>query len=86
MSAAELTGCLELESLGLFPLEALVAEVTILGGLAVDRVGEVEFLDNNTRSKVEVLEDDIDQLSTALVAGAVGLYEEGQWLGNTDRV
>jgi hypothetical protein len=71
MSAGGPTGRLELESLGLLPFEALVAEVAILGGLEVDRVGEVEFLDDNTRSKIEVLENDIHQLSTASVAGAI---------------
>ena len=29
--------------------------MSVLGGLAIDGVGEVEVLDNDTRSKVEVL-------------------------------
>lgn len=77
---------LELELLGLLPSEVLVGEVAVLGGLVVDGVGEVEFLDNDTGTEVEVVEDDLDQLFRGLVGGSVCLDEHGEGLGNTDGV
>lgn len=53
---------LELEGLWLLPAEILVGEVTVLCGLEVDWLGEVELLDDNTWSEVEVLVDDLYQL------------------------
>ncbi len=41
---------LELELLGLLPGEVLVGEVTVLSGLEVDGVDEVELLDDDTRA------------------------------------
>jgi len=60
----------------LFPCEALIAEVTVLGSPAIDGVGEVEFLDNDTGSEVKVLEDNLDELGTGLVASAICLDEK----------
>lgn len=79
-------GDLELQGLGLFPGEALVAEVAVLGGLVVDGVGEVQLLDNDTRSEVKVVMDDLDQFSAGLVACAIRLDKQRQWLGNTNGV
>ena len=72
--------------LGLLPGEALVGEVTVLGGPAVDGVGQVEFLDDDTRSEIEVVADDLDELVGGLVRGAVGLNEDGEGLGDTNGV
>jgi hypothetical protein len=77
---------LELEGLGLLPGEVGVGEVTVLGGLAVDGVDEVELLDNDTRAHVEVGLDDLDELLGALVGGAVGLDEDGVRLSDTNGV
>lgn len=78
---------LELEGLGLLPGEGLVgAEVTVLGGLAVDGAGEVELLDDDTGAQVEVLVDDLDELVRGLVRGAVGVDVDGEGLGNADGV
>ena len=70
------SGCLEGQVLRLFPGEALIREVAVLGGSAIDRVGQVEFLDNDTGSEIEVLVDDLDELGTGLVAGSIGLDKE----------
>ena len=78
--------CLEVEGLWLLPGEALVGEVTVLGGLEVDRLGEVEVLDDDTRTEVKVLSDDVDELIGSLARGAVGLDKDGEGLGNTDGV
>jgi hypothetical protein len=56
------SSCLEFEDLGLLPAEALVREVSILGCLEIDGLGQVELLDNHTRAEIKVLVDDIDQL------------------------
>jgi hypothetical protein len=60
--------------------------VTVLGGLVVDGVGQVELLDNDTGAEVKVVEDDLDKLLRALVRGAVRLNEERQRLSNTNGV
>ena len=80
------SGNLELEGLGLLPGEVGVGEVTVLGSLAVDGVGEVKLLDNDTRAHVEVGVDDLDELGGALVRGAVGLNKDGEGLGDTNGV
>lgn len=71
---------LELESLWLLPAEVLIGEVAILGSLEVDRLGEIELLDNNTRAQVEVLVDDLDKLVRSLFGRAVGIDINGEWL------
>ena len=58
---------LELQFLGLFPSEALVSEMAILGRLTVDGVGEVQFLHDHTRTELEVVPDDLHQLVGSLV-------------------
>jgi len=53
---------LDLKSLGLLPVEVLVCEVSILGSLEVNWLGQVELLDYHTRSHVEILVDDSNEL------------------------
>ena len=77
---------LELEDLGLLPAEVLVGEVAVLGGLEVDGLGQVELLDDDARSQVEVGIDDLHQLVRGLVRGAVGVDEDGEGLGHTNGV
>lgn len=77
---------LEFESLWLLPAEVLVGEVTVLCGLEVDWLGQVELLDDHTWSEVEVLVDDLDELIGGLVGGSVGVDENGEWLCDTDGV
>lgn len=78
---------LELQSLGLLPAEALVStKVTVLGGLEVDGLGQVKFLNNDTGPQVEVVTDDLDELIRALGRGTVGIDVNGQGLSDTDGV
>jgi hypothetical protein len=77
---------LEFQLLGLLPSEALVAEVAVLGSSAVDGVDEIELLDNNTGSEIEILVDDVDQFFAALVARSVCLDEQARWLRNSNGV
>lgn len=53
---------LKFERLGLFPSEALVREMAVLRSLEVDWSGKVELLDDDARSEVEVVLDDVDKL------------------------
>ena len=53
---------LDLKSLGLLPGEFLVSEVSILGSLEVNWLGQIELLDYHTRSHVEVLIDNSNEL------------------------
>lgn len=77
---------LELKSLWLLPTEVLVGEVTVLGGLEVDWLGQVELLDNNSWAEVEVGVDDLDKLVRGSGRGSVGINEDGERLSNTDGV
>lgn len=51
-------GCSDVQSLWLLPREALIREVAVLGCAAVDWVGQIEFLHDDTRSHIEVFLDD----------------------------
>lgn len=78
---------LELESLGLLPVEVLVgAEMAVLGRLQVDGPCEVELLDDDTGAHVEVVADDLDELLRGLGGGAVGVDKDGQGLSDANGV
>lgn len=78
---------LELEGLGLLPAEALVGtKVAVLGSLEVDGLGQVQLSDNDTRSEVEVVQDDLDELLRSLLRGAVRVDIDGEGLSDTNGV
>lgn len=77
---------LELEGLRLLPGELLVGEVTVLGGLEVDGLGQIELLDNDTGTEVKVVADDLDELLGGLLGSTVGLNEDGEGLSDTNGV
>ena len=77
---------LQLEGLGLFPAEFGTTKVTVSGSLLVDGFEQVEFLDDDTRTQVPVVADNLNKLSLGLVRGTVGLNEDGQWASNTNGV
>ena len=78
---------LELELLRLLPGEALVGtEVAVLGGLKVDGAVEAELADDDTGTEVEVVADDLNELLIGPLAGAVGVDEDGEGLGNANGV
>lgn len=60
--------------------------MTVLCGAAVDGVDQVELLDNDTGTEVEVVADDLDKLVGRLVGSAVGLDEDGEGLCDTNGV
>ena len=62
--------------LGLLPCVIRVAEVTILRGLAVDRLSQVELLHDDTRPKIPVLADDLDKPQVGLLARTVCVDED----------
>lgn len=81
------TGSLELELLGLLPREALVStEVAVLGRLAVDGLGQVKLLNDDTGSEVEVVPNDLDELLRRLLRSAVRVDVDGKGLSNTNSV
>lgn len=78
---------LELESLGLLPGEALVGtKVAVLGSLEVDGAVQVELANNDTRTHVEVVADDLDELLGGLLRGTVGVDVDGEGLSDTNGV
>lgn len=80
------TSSLKVELLGLLPRVGRVTEVTVSSGLKVLRLLEVEGLDNKSGSEVEVLPDNFDELSIALLAGTVSVDEDGKRFSDTDGV
>jgi len=77
---------LELQGLGLLPAEVLVGEMTILCGLEINWLGQVELFDNDTWSEIEVGVDDFYQLIRVSVRGTIGINEDGEWLSNTNGI
>ena len=77
---------LKLELLGLLPRVVGVSEVTVRGGDLVLGLLKVELHDDRSRSEVEVLGDDLDELLVRLLGGSVRVNEDGERLGDTDGV
>jgi len=60
--------------------------VTVLGGLEVDGLVEVELTDDDTGPHVEVVADNLHKLLRGLLGGAVGIDVDGKGLGNSNGV
>jgi hypothetical protein len=60
--------------------------VAVLGGLEVDWLSQIELLDDDTWSQVEVLVDDFDELVRGAVRGTVRVDKDGERLCDTDGV
>lgn len=60
--------------------------MTVLGSLAVDGLGKIKLLNDDTGLHVEVVTDNLDQLLGGLLRCAVGVDVDRQRLGNTDSV
>jgi len=60
--------------------------VTILCGLEVYGLGQVQLLDNDTGPHIEVLLDDGNELLAGLLASTIVLNEDGQRLSDTNGV
>ena len=52
----------------------------------IDGVGEVQLLDDNTWTQVEVVAYDIYELIATSVACSIGLDEQAEWFGHTNGV
>jgi hypothetical protein len=91
-SLKEKTKYLEDKGLRGLPSEVGVgaAEVTVSGGLLEHRSAQVKVADDSSGAEVEVVLDDLSDLSVGLLgaghAGAVGVHEHGQGVGHTDGV
>lgn len=60
--------------------------MSVLGGLGELWLSEVEVLNDDTWTKVEVLFDNGKDLGVGLFAGAISVDSERQWLGDADGV
>jgi len=60
--------------------------VTVLGSLEVDGVVQVELTNNDTRSEIKVVADDLDELLGVLLRGAVRVDVDGEGLSDTNGV
>lgn len=60
--------------------------MTTCSRLAVDGAGEVEVLDHDTRSQVEVVLDELDEVGVAVLGGSVSLDKETDGTSDTDGV
>lgn len=70
----------------MLPGELGATKVTVGSGLLVDGSEQVKFLDNDTRTQVPVVSNDLNELGLGLVRGTIGLNEDGQWGGNTNSI
>jgi hypothetical protein len=70
----------------LLPGELGATKVTVGSSLLVDGSEQIEFLNDNTRTQVPVVSNDLNELSLGLVRGTVGLNEDGQWGSNTNSI
>ena len=66
---------LVVELLRLLPGKFLVGEVAVLRSLLVDGLCEIEFLDNDSWSHIEIRTDNLYQLVRALIRRAVSFDE-----------
>jgi len=76
----------KLQGLGLLPGELLPSEVSVASGLVVDGLPEIELLDDVSGAEVEVLLDDVKDLSVALLASSVGVNVDGKGISNTNSI
>jgi hypothetical protein len=60
--------------------------VTVLGSLEVDGVVQVELTNNDTRSEIKVVADDLDELLRVLLRGTVRVDIDREGLGDTNGV
>ncbi len=72
--------------LGLFPCVVGVAEMAVRRSPAIYRLLQVELFHDDTWSEIPVLADDIDKLQVGLLASAIRVDEDRQWLGDTNGV
>jgi hypothetical protein len=70
----------------LFPGEFFTTKVTVGSSLLVDGLEEVEFLDNDTRTEVEVVANDFNQFSLRLFRGTVSINKDGKRFSNTNSI
>ena len=59
---------------------------TVGSSLEVDRAPQVELLDDDSGTEVEVVLNDLEELSVALLAGTVGVNVDGGGLSDTNGV
>jgi hypothetical protein len=67
-------------------MDSVHTEMTVRSRSAVDWLLEAELLDDDTRAKIKVGTDDVDNLLVGLLASTVGIDKDGEWLGNTDSI
>ncbi len=60
--------------------------MTVGCSLAVDRLLQVELLHDNTRPKIPVLPDNLDELQISFLACAIRVDKDRQRLGDTNGV
>jgi hypothetical protein len=77
---------LQFQRLRFLPREILVGEVAILCCLAIDGSGQVELADDHTRSHVEILLDNVNQLLRGQVRSPVRLNKHRKGFGNPNGI
>ena len=74
------------EFLALFPGEFISSEMTIGSSCFEDRLVETQLANDTTRTKVEVLVDDLHQLRLGLLGRTERVNVNGKRMVHTDRV
>lgn len=60
--------------------------MTIGSGLLVDGLEKIEFLDNDTRTEIKVLTDDLDKVSIRLGTSTVSINKDRKRLSDTNSI
>jgi hypothetical protein len=70
----------------LIPGEFFTTKVTIGSSLLVDGLEEIQFLDDDTRTQVKVLLDNIEDFRFRAGGGTVGIDKDRERFGHTDSI
>src|SRR5699024_10083753 len=72
--------------LDLFPAELRISEMTVTGGLGVDRLAQIQLLQDVPHLKAEVFADDRQQFFIALHTGAESIHAQRDRLALADGI
>lgn len=77
---------LELKRLWLFPGEFRPPKMPVTGGVVIDGLKEVEFLYNDARTKVKIVEDDLENVPVRSRASAIRVDMDGDGFTHTNGI
>lgn len=77
---------LKFELTRLLPRKDVATKVTVRCSFLVNWLGQIQLLNNHTRTQVKIVFDDLQQLRVGALSGAISVDKDGQWLSHTNGV